>query len=195
MKEMNLLNDLIQSVEDGNALAQDVRVGISWTGVKGRYGGVAKTYGIPVSHGNYTTHLGYLNEKSTLELVEYARSWNLVEASIGVAALNSMIKVKGKTGVNALEMVLEMGKNKKITMLGKFPLTEEIRAISKELWVLEANQSLLNPKECIISESASEYVIPDSDIVIITGSTLINKSMERLLELSNFKACLYYDMS
>lgn len=183
MKEMKLLNDLISSVKDENTLAKNIRVGPSWTGVSGRYGGVSKTYGIPVPHGNYTQDLGNLNEKTTLELAEYARSWNLVEASIGVAALNSMMKVRGKIGVNALDLILEMGENKNITMVGKFPRIEEIKAIARELWILEMNPNLLDPKNGIISESALEYVIPDSDIVVVTGSTLINKTMERVLEL------------
>lgn len=108
---------------------------------------------------------------------------NLVEASIGVAALNSMVKVRGKKGVNALDLILEMGENKNITMIGKFPRIDELKALAKELWVLEMNPNLLDPKNGIISESALEYVIPDSDIVILTGSTLINKTMERILEL------------
>ena len=183
MKEMKLLDDLISAVQGEDTVAEDVRVGASWTGVKGRYGGVCKTYGIPVPHGNYTKDLGKLNEKSTLELAEYARSWNFVEASIGVAALNSMVKVKGKTGVNAIDIVLETCENKKVTMVGKFPRIPEIKALAKELWVLEMNPCLLNVKKGIINATAAEYVIPDSDIVIVTGSTLINKTMERVLEL------------
>jgi uncharacterized protein len=183
MKEMKLLDDLISAVHEEDAAAEDVRVGVSWTGVKGRYGGVCKTYGIPVPHGNYTHDLGKLNEKSTLKLAEYARSWNFVEASIGVAALNSMVKVKGKTGVNAIDIVLETCENKKVTMVGKFPRIPEIKARARELWVLEMNPCLLNVKKGIINASAAEYVIPDSDIVIVTGSTLINKTMERVLEL------------
>jgi uncharacterized protein (DUF4213/DUF364 family) len=183
MKEMKLLDDIISTVEDENAPAGDVRVGVSWTGVKGRYGGVCKTYGIPVPHGNYTHDLGKLNEKSTLELAEYARSWNFAEASIGVAALNSMVKVKGKTGVNAIDIVLETCENKNVTMVGKFPRTGEIKALARELWVLEMNPCSLDLKKGIINATAAEYVIPDSDIVIVTGSTLINKTMERVLEL------------
>ena len=183
MKEMKLLDDLISAVQHEDTIAEDVRVGVSWTGVKGRYGGVCKTYGIPVPHGNYTKDLGKLNQKSTLELAEYARSWNFVEASIGVAALNSMVKVKGKTGVNAIDIVLETCENKKVTMVGKFPRIPEIKARAKELWVLEMNPCLLNVKKEIINAAAAEYVIPDSDIVIVTGSTLINKTMERVLEL------------
>jgi uncharacterized protein (DUF4213/DUF364 family) len=183
MKEMKLLNDLISAVQDENTPAEDVRVGVSWTGVIGRYGGVCKTYGTPVTHGNYTQDLGKLSDKNTLELAEYARSWNLVEASIGVAALNSMVKVRGKTGVNAIDIVLDICENKTVTMVGKFPRIDEIKTLAKELWVLEMNPNLLDPKNGIISESSLEYVIPDSDIVIVTGSTLINKTMERVLEL------------
>lgn len=182
--KMKILDDLLEAAGDGSAQAKDVRVGISWTGVYGKYCGVAKTYGIPFKHGNYTRDMGRLTEKTTRELAEYARSWNMVEASIGVAAVNSMIKPRGTAGVNALDRVMEMGKNKKIIMVGQFPMIDEIRAISKELWVLEADPSLINPKEGVITEEAAEYLIPDSDIVIITGSTLVNKSLERFLRLS-----------
>jgi uncharacterized protein len=182
--KMQLIDDLIGAVRENSAPASDVRVGISWTGVYGKYCGVAKTYGIPFKHGNYTRDMGRLTDKTTLELAEYARSWNLVEASIGVAAVNSMIKPQGKADINAIDSIMEMGIDKKIVMVGQFPMIDEIRAISRELWVLEADPFLINPKEGIITEEAAEFLIPDSDIVIITGSTLINKSLERFLRLS-----------
>lgn len=181
---MKLIDDLINAVKENSAPVRDVRVGISWTGVYGKYCGVAKTYGIPFKHGNYTRDMGSLEDKTTLELAEYARSWNLVEASIGVAAINSMIKPRGKPNVNALDKIIEMGEDKKIVMVGQFPMIDDIRSIARELWVLEADPTLINPKKGIITEGAAEYLIPGSDIVIITGSTLINKSMERFLRLS-----------
>ena len=95
MKKMKLIDDLISAVGENSALVEDVRVGVSWTAVMGKYCGVAKTYGVPVAHGNYTKDMGRLTEKTTLELAEYAKSWNLIEASIGVAAINSMIEPKG----------------------------------------------------------------------------------------------------
>jgi uncharacterized protein (DUF4213/DUF364 family) len=184
MKEMKLINDLINTHDENDARVKDVRVGVSWTGVHGKYGGVSKTYGIPVVHGNYTRELGELTHKTTLELAEYSHSWNLVEASIGVAAINSMIKARGKKDINALDLVLEEGENRKITMVGKFPKTDEIREVARELWVLESDPSLTNPKKRIVTESAAEYVFPGSDIIIITGSTIINKALERYLELA-----------
>ena len=135
-------------------------------------------------NGNYTRDLGHLTEKSTLELADYSRSWNLVEASIGVAAINSMIKPKGKKDVNAQDFILEEGANKKITMVGRFPKWAEIKAVAKEFWALDCDPNALDPKEGIITDVAAEYVFPESDMIIITGSTLINKGMERYLELA-----------
>lgn len=181
---MKLINDLIEYGSKNDSKVKDVRVGVSWTGVNGKYGGVSKTYGIPVVHGNYTKDMGDLTNKTTVELAEYVKSWNLVEASIGVAAINSLMKPKGKKDINAQDIIIEESKNKKVTMVGKFPKIDEIRSVAKELWVLESDKSLLNPKQGIITESAAEYVFPGSDIIVITGSTLINKGLERYLNLA-----------
>ncbi|OPX58156.1 MAG: hypothetical protein A4E25_01813 [Methanobacterium sp. PtaB.Bin024] len=181
---MKLVNDLMEAASENNSPVQDVRVGVSWTGVHGKYGGVSKTYGIPVVHGNYTRDLGNLTSKTTMELAEYVKSWNLVEASIGVAALNSMMEPRGKKDINAQDLIIEESLNKKVIMVGKFPKIDEIRSVAKEFWVLEADPTLTNPKEGIITEAAAEYVFPGSDIIVITGSTLINKGLERYLNLA-----------
>ena len=181
---MKLIDELIESGRENDSPVRDVRAGVSWTGVHGKYGGVCKTYGIPVAHGNYTKDMGELSSKTTLELAEYAKSWNLVEASIGVAALNSMMKPRGKKDVNALDLIIEKSKNKKVIMVGKFPKIDEIRSAAKEFWILESDTRLINPKKGIITDSSAEYVFPRSDIIIITGSTLINKAMERYLNLA-----------
>ncbi len=181
---MKLIDELLEAASENESPVGDIRVGVSWTGVHGKYGGVSKTYGIPVVHGNYTKYMGELTNKSTMELAEYVKSWNLVEASIGVAALNSMMKPRGKKNINAQDIIIEESENKKVIMVGKFPKIDEIRSVAKELWVLESDSSLTNPKEGIITDAAAEYVFPSSDIIIITGSTLINKGLERYLNLA-----------
>ncbi len=125
----------------------DVRVGVSWTGVHGKYGGVSKTYGIPVVHGNYTRDLGNFNQQNYHGTGEYVKSWNLVEASVGVAALNSMMKPRGKKDVNAQVLIIEESQNKKVIMVGKFPKIDEIRSVAKEFWVLEADPTSPTPKK------------------------------------------------
>jgi uncharacterized protein (DUF4213/DUF364 family) len=178
-----LVDELISAMSERDTLAKDVRVGISWTAVSGKYCGLAKTYGTPVSGDAYTRDMGSLTEKTTFELAEYLRSWNMVEASIGLASINSMIAPRGRKGINALNVIAQEGKNKKITFVGKFPHIEEIRPDAKELWVLELDQSLVDPRRGVLPTTAAEHILPKSDVVAITGSALINKSMEHLLEL------------
>lgn len=94
MLRSRLIDDLIAVARANDGPVKDVRVGVSWTAVHGRCCGLAKTYGIPVKHNNYTRNMGNLTQMTTLELAKYAQSWNLVEASIGVAAIMSMVPPK-----------------------------------------------------------------------------------------------------
>jgi uncharacterized protein (DUF4213/DUF364 family) len=187
---MKLIDDLISSVKENDAPVKNVTLGVSWTAVNAKYCGLAKTYGIPVKHGNYVKDMGNLTQKTSLELAGYAKSWNLTEASIGVAAINSMVAPKKEyLDLNAEKFVLEKGKGKKVVMVGGFPFMDALKTIADKMIVLELDPYQLNAKEGILPDSAAEYLIPDCDLLIITGSTLINKSMERLLALAkNSKA-------
>jgi len=180
---MKLVDDLISAVEGNEAPTKDVRVGLTWTGVWGKYCGLSRTYSNPtMAHGG-VKDIEKLTEKTTLELAEYVKSWNLVEAGIGVAAINSMIRPKGKRGINAIDLIIKEGKNKKVVVVGKFPKLDELRVAAKELWILELEPSLINPEEGVLPSTAAEHKIPNSDILAITGSALVNKSLEHLLEL------------
>ncbi|GAB6909356.1 DUF364 domain-containing protein [Desulfosarcina cetonica] len=185
MKKSRLIEDLIDAGAKNSATVKDARVGISWTAVHGKYCGLAKTYGVPVKHGNYTRNMGHLNRLTTLELAEYAHSWNLVEASLGCAAISSMIAPPANsTDINAQTMIMEKGAGANVVIVGAFPFTNRLMGIAKQACVLELDPFQLDPRQGILPDSAAEYVIPDCDLLIMTGSTLINKSMERLLALA-----------
>lgn len=185
MLRSKLIDRLIAEAEKNDGPVQDVRVGVSWTAVHGRYCGLAKTYGIPVRHGNYTRDMGRLTARTTLELAEYARSWNLVEASIGCAAIASMIgPPRQSVDINARDFILEKGAGASVVMVGAFPFVNKLRQVARELYVLELDPWQLDPGQGILPESAADYCIPDCDLLVITGSALINKSLERLLALA-----------
>jgi uncharacterized protein (DUF4213/DUF364 family) len=180
---MKLIDDLMDAVSGNEAPARDVRVGLTWTGVWGKYCGLSRTYSNPaMAHGG-VKDIEKLTEKTTLELAEYAKSWNLVEAGIGVAAINSMIRPKGKRGINAIDHIIKECADKRVVVVGKFPRLDEVRAVAKELWILELEPNLVNPEEGVLPSTAAEHKIPNSDVLAITGSTLVNKSLEHLLEL------------
>jgi uncharacterized protein (DUF4213/DUF364 family) len=180
---MKLIDDLIDAVSRNDAPAKDVRVGLNWTGVWGRHCGLSRTYSNPATAHSGVKDIEKLTEMTTLELAEYAKSWNLVEAGIGVAAINSMIKPKGKLGLNAIDLIAKESKGKKVVVVGKFPMLDEVRAVAKELWVLELEPDLVDPAEGVLPSTAAEHKIPKSDVLAITGSALANKSLEHLLDL------------
>ena len=90
ISKMELLNDLIASIRE-DAPVRSILVGAHWTVVCSRRCGMASTILGNKPHGHEKVrYVGHLQERSALELVEFARSDNLLEASIGVAAINSL---------------------------------------------------------------------------------------------------------
>ena len=69
---MSMIEDLIANVDHPDAVVQDVRVGVTWTGVVSARCGLAKTYGIPVAHKVRIRDAGRLIGKKAIELAEYA---------------------------------------------------------------------------------------------------------------------------
>ena len=174
---MKLIDDLISDVRDKDTGVRDVHVGYAWIGVLSRNCGVAKNLG--ALHDYVVQDLGQLREKTAVELAEYAKSWNMIEAGIGLAAINSLIEPRGKE-LNMLDFLLDNAAGKKIAMVGHFPKVAELRKLADELWVIEKQ-----PQKGDIIDTASEYFIPKADIAVITSSAVVNKSIERLLELSH----------
>ena len=74
--------------------------------------------------------------------------------------------------------MLEEMEGKKVAVIGHFPGMEVGRRACG-LTVLERN-----PQEGDLPDFAAEYVLPEQDYVFITGTALTNKTMPRLLELS-----------
>lgn len=185
MLRSKLIDDLIAAYSENSQPVNDIRVGVSWTAVHGKYFGMTKTYGIPVRKGNYTRNMGNLTGMETAELAEYAHSWDMIEASIGCAAIMSMVPPsEDSKDFNAKELIMKRSAEANVVMVGAFPFMDRIRTIASELYVLELDESQINPALGILPSSASEYVISESDLLVISGSTLVNKSLERLLALA-----------
>lgn len=174
-----LIDDLIASLPDRDYKVREVRVGYLWIGAVTRNCGLAKNYGGPYTPA--PEGFGELEKLGCSRLLAYARSWNFLEAGIGIATLNSLLDVKGKRK-NAFDIIKEVGRNKRIVMVGHFPDIKDLQEIARDVWVLEKN-----PQPGDLPDTAAEYLIPKADVVAITGSAIINKSLERLLELSRGK--------
>jgi uncharacterized protein (DUF4213/DUF364 family) len=113
-------------------------------------------------------------------LAELALSSELMEAGIGVAAINSLLHMDESLSVevNASEVLASRGRGRTVALIGHFPFIRQLRESVKELWVLEQN-----PREDEYSAAAAVELLPQADVVAITGSTLVNHTLDDLLKL------------
>lgn len=183
--EKTIYNKLIQEIPK-NLIVKDCLVG-TWTLVQ------SNTVGISMAPKG---HIGGINFKKPIkhmnlyELAQNVKSWNFYKASLGLAAINSYINDRKKV-VNLFNLDLDKEQHnnvftymlpeirgKKVSVIGHFPDLDEI---SKEcdLSILERR-----PRKGDLPDSACEYILPEQDYVFITGCTIINKTLPRLLQLS-----------
>lgn len=176
---MNLYEILLQALPTEPIPVEKVVVGVHWTLVCSTQCGLASTIANCGPHGHSRMRdVGKLKEKSAQQLAEWVLSDNFLEASVGMAAINSMIQVDETKLVtkNAADVIAEQGKGKNIVIVGHFPFVEQIKSIPEHCWVIEKQ-----PYGDDFPEEAAEEYIPQADIVAITGTAFINHSMEKLL--------------
>ncbi|MBW1774820.1 MAG: hypothetical protein JRJ82_18315, partial [Deltaproteobacteria bacterium] len=165
---MKILEDLISTL-DLDASVKDIRQGVFHTGVMTRNCGLAAT--LPKDALQQKPPLvkepGALVQKSPFELVQMAHSESILEASIGMATINSLLDIDEEDyfELNARDLIVEKGKGKRIAIVGHFPFIPKLRKTAKELWVIEKN-----PREGDFPESDAEKLIPQADVVAITGT-------------------------
>ncbi|TSA23839.1 MAG: hypothetical protein D4R67_12795 [Bacteroidetes bacterium] len=174
---MQLEKQLLAQIRNHDAPVTDVWIGLFWSAVGSRYIGMSHTF--KTGHKVEIEHSGELSSFSAYQLAERLFSWEPLEASIGVAALNSLIEPKGTTG-NIKDYIKESAQGKAVTIIGRFPFNDEITRIAGKTYILE-----IEPTGDELPMTACEEVVPESDINVITATALINHTLERLLELGS----------
>lgn len=112
-------------------------------------------------------------------------SWNMEEASEALAAVNAFYNRPDSPFVNPARKSLDGFdlEDKTVGMIGKMighsNMTEESFRKARALYIMDREE-----KPGAMPDSACEFFLPVCDVVIITGSAAINKTLPRLLELS-----------
>ncbi|MEQ8196528.1 MAG: DUF364 domain-containing protein [Clostridiaceae bacterium] len=187
-----IYDDLIEGIPD-NLIVDDLVSGSGRSYVRsGKGSGVS-------GFRNYQTRMPMFTKNligaSLREVAACAKSWNFVEASIGVAAINAYynnLEVARKNGVEFSDSRLVEDrlndpfimsqneiKGKKVAVVGHFPHLENLFEPICDLSIIE-----WDPKEGDYPISASEYLLPQCDYVYLTCSSLMDKTLPRMLELS-----------
>jgi len=178
---MKIFDDLISSLKGNDFPIKSVHTCVFWTAVITKHCGLSSTFRDEgPSHDRGVRDVGNLTRKTALELSEYARSDSLLEASIGMAAINSLIDIDESKCIekNAFEILLEKGEGKNVAVVGHFPWIPKLREKIKNFWVLE--QRL---REGDLPAEEAERILPQCDVVGITGTSFINHTLEGLLSL------------
>ncbi len=106
------------------------------------------------------------------------------QLDVGAAALNALLGAQLVAGrlplgdENGLDLVLRLSAGKTLAMVGHFPYLDDARLTATRRWVLE-----LEPEGDDLPASAAPEVLPQADVVGITGSTLANGSLPGVLAL------------
>ena len=180
---VKILDHVISTI-DFNTSVRDIRQGVFHTGVLSRHCGLAAT--LPKDALRQKPPMvkepGHLLDRTPEELARMAYSESILEASIGMAAVNSLLDVDEDSCIelNAADLILEKGEGKRVAIVGHFPFLAKVRKKAKELWVIEKN-----PREGDFMEADADNLIPQADVVGVTGSAFSNHTIEHLLALCN----------
>ena len=191
-KAWELYDALIESIPT-EPVVEDCIIGLNWTFLRaGEYAGIAMTFQSSSATG--LSDGPYIGRRLR-DVAAGLRSWDMLRASVGLAAVNAWFNAPEKmaalglaqtaedcragAGESIFSEPLENLLGKKVAVIGHFPYIERQLGGKCELSVLERE-----PEGRDYLDSACEYLLPEQDFVFITGMTLTNKTLPRLLTLS-----------
>jgi uncharacterized protein len=186
---MKILHDILNSLAE-DAPIEEVRRGLHWNAVISKHCGLSSTLSqdafccnaggddLPAPKNSFT-------EMSAIELAKFSLSDDVTKASLGIAAINSLIRVdvEKHADLDGLQLVSDLAKEKNVAVIGHFPFLERVSEVAKNLWIIERH-----PRPGDITEEAGKDCLPKSDIVVISGTTLINHTFEGILSLCDAKS-------
>jgi uncharacterized protein (DUF4213/DUF364 family) len=181
---VSIIDTLLNSLQ-ADAPVRQVLVGAFWTAVvlegdPPRCGLASALRAETHDEGPPVRQPGRLRQHSGRELAEWLRSPRILEASIGMAAFNALLEVDELSCVdlNAEEVIVERGTGRRVAVVGHFPFVERVRRAAQTCWVLE-----LRPRPGDLAASQVAEVLPQADVVALTGTSLLNHTFDDLIAL------------
>jgi len=185
-----------------NVTIDDLVIGIFFTGVKLSTGhaGVATTpvgeipeaVCCPTSAARMP-HAGNLEDKPIFEILKYSLDPNVLKSAIGVATLNALSQlifettdaidyptINGKDGFD----LLKIQPTETVSIIGAFgPYIRRLKRMGNPFFIIEKNPQTLRPDEMKYFKPESEMrsALEKSDVLIITGTTIVNHTIDPIL--------------
>jgi uncharacterized protein len=139
---------------------------------------------------------GKLKGRPALDLAREALSEGGIRRAVGIAAMNALAdtcwrrrphpETELRFGIDAFDAT-EMRPGDRVVVVGAFvPFLRELKRRRQPYLVLEQDPATLKPDELPFFRPAeqADSVVPEGDILLVTGTTLINDTLEALLRLA-----------
>ncbi len=180
MVYQRLLEDALERAYGKNVA--DLRIGLGYTACRLSDGncGLGYVFRKELSPTcSILSKAGELNGMPASSMAELFLSKDLLEASIGISVINALSPETGGSPGDLLDH-LEITPEDTVSMVGFFgPLIPEIKRKTGRFYVFDKSgrEGALPPEEM-------KKHLPLSTIVLVTATTLINKTFEDIIELS-----------
>jgi uncharacterized protein (DUF4213/DUF364 family) len=139
---------------------------------------------------------GKLRGRQAADLAREALSGHGIRRTVGIATVNALADycwqrrahpdVELRHGVDAFDAT-EIRHSDRVVVVGAFvPFIKELKRRGQAFLVLEQDPATLKADELPFFRSAEQAaeILPNADVVLITGSTLVNNTLEHLLALT-----------
>ena len=102
----------------------------------------------------------------------------LARVLLFMAAINSALPLPfgNVTKKNAADLIREHGKNRRVAVIGHFPFVSDLASSTEKLMVFEKRLR----RGDIPAEKIPE-LLPEADVVALSGTTLINHTFEEII--------------
>lgn len=206
----SIARELIGFIKDSGVInrfkiaPRDIRIGVFYTGVVLSTGHAGMSYTpvqeipeavcCPRSHAKMPA-AGKLLNMELAELIDYALDDNVLKAAVGIATINACSAIlfeeetcqyKPSAYGNALDLA-KITAEDLVAMVGAFPpFIKRIQEITNKLFVIEKNPRIVGKGDMIEIEPEARLkeIIPQANIIIITGVTLVNHTLGPILKLT-----------
>ena len=180
--------ELLLDYGNSQAVVKEILIGLTWTLCQTDGLGLAMSPNIPT---RTLTWSGTLVKQKVRDLAPWLKSWQPYEATVAMAAINSVINprspllekaqilpTKGDKNLAVFEYFLPMLKGKKVSIIGRYPGLS-IYEKDFDLQIIERQ-----PIAEDFPDPAAEFLLPQSDWVFLTATSIVNKTFPRLVELA-----------
>ncbi|GBF80128.1 DUF364 domain-containing protein [Aphanothece sacrum] len=181
--------DLLLDYSHNNPLITEVLIGLTWTMCHAEGIGLCMSPAIPTRTLSWS---GTLVNQRIQDIAPWLRSWDNYQATVAMAAINAAINphspllaktqllpyTTGLGNLTVFEHFLPQMLGKSVSVIGRYP------GLVRYETEMKINVIELQPGPEDFPATASEYLLPESDWVFLTATSIPNKTFPRLVELS-----------